>query len=154
MAHREIDSFVDYMGKRMTYQLAIKFLIAVEPRIEVMGESEQITLVDLEYAPDRSLSFRIQGGETVPYAYTDNPGAPQSEARLKLEALIDALPQPDWLHAYGGGGPIEILHPEVLASFLTVVKDVATEFVQPILIGVAINAVSLYMNNRLTKKQN
>ena len=153
MRDREIDHFVDYMGKRMTYDLAIRFLIAVEPGIQAMHEREQITLVDLEYAPDRTLSYRSQGGETIPYAYIDNPDTPQSEARLRLEALIDALPQPDWLHAYGGGGPIELIDPEVLASFLAVVKDVAKEFVQPIFIGVAINVVSLYTNRRLTKKQ-
>lgn len=144
-----------YMGKRMSYEVAINFLIAVEPDIANLRKSEQKRLVDDEYAPDRVMSYRIQGGELKPFGFVDIPDSPLSTARKDLEKLIDALPQPDWLYrgGGGGGGPIELIDPEVLAAFLAMVKDVAQEFMKPILVGVAIQQVTQYLQYRRDAKQ-
>ena len=144
---------VFYMGKQMRYQVAISLIIAAEPDIGNRNESEQRALVGHDYAPDRIMSYRNQGGDCIPYGYVDIPNTQRSEAREKLDAMVDALPDIRYGIGGGGGGPIELLDPEVLVNFLAVVKDVAQEFMQPILIGVAIQQVSQYMNNRLDKKQ-
>ncbi len=148
------NTVTDYMGKRMTYQVAIHLLAAVEPEICNMRESEQIELVNHEYAPDRKMSYRIQSGDRIPYGYIDIPGTPRSEAREKLDNMIDALPQPDHLFAVGGGGggPVELVDPEVLVRFVAIVKDVAERYMEPVLVALVIQQISQYMEDRRDSK--
>ena len=141
-----------YLGKWTTYQVAINLLVAVEPEIGDLTESEQVELIKHGYAPGRIMSYRSRSGKIFPFGYVDVPDTEHSEARQNLERLVEALPElrPG---IGGGGGPFGIVDPQELSNFFAVVREVAETFMHPITVGVLIHQVNQYLDKRRDAKE-